>query len=246
MPIILFFFLALIPAIEIAVILKVGSLVGFAPTMGTVVLTSLLGVYMLKKEGVAVWQRVRSTLAAKQIPMTEMLESILLAVGSLLLLTPGFVSDSIGLVFVLPFSRRFLAKGFLAKTMNSAVFWSVEAFNEFQGDRQAAAEDTANTVYEAKAGVPSEEACSHVDKKPQIIELPYVIDNHNENVEPLDDESPCDKGSSENDRGAKTTAVVEGKADNEPASSSSSQSLEHQVEKAVAKEVIKPDEPSVR
>ncbi len=98
-----------IPLLEMVILIKVGGIIGILPTIGMVVLTATLGIWLLKLEGLATLHRVQEKLQAGQIPETELLEGIMLLVGGALLLTPGFVTDAIGFTCLLPGLRRPLA-----------------------------------------------------------------------------------------------------------------------------------------
>ncbi|MBT8768786.1 FxsA family protein [Metapseudomonas boanensis] len=102
---VLFLFL-LFPLIELAVLIKVGSAIGVLPTLLLVIGTALLGSVLLRVAGVATAWRARERLARGEVPEQEMLEGLLIAVGGGLLLLPGFISDIIGLLCLIPFTRR--------------------------------------------------------------------------------------------------------------------------------------------
>lgn len=98
----------LFPFIELAVLIKVGSAIGVLPTLLLVIAGGVLGVVLLRVAGVATAWRARERLAHGELPEQEMLEGLLIAVGGGLLLLPGFVSDLIGLFFLLPVTRRLI------------------------------------------------------------------------------------------------------------------------------------------
>jgi UPF0716 protein FxsA len=94
-----------VPVIEIAVIVQVGSWIGVLPTVALLLLESLLGAYLLKREGRRAWVALRETLANGVMPDVALLDAALVVVGGTLLLTPGFVTDIVGFACVLPFTR---------------------------------------------------------------------------------------------------------------------------------------------
>lgn len=102
-----------VPIAEIAVFIQVGGWIGLGPTIAVVVLTALLGAALLRQQGFAILMRVRESLAAGRLPMAEVFDGVCLLVAGALLLTPGFVTDTIGfLLFVPPVRaavRRWLA-----------------------------------------------------------------------------------------------------------------------------------------
>ena len=103
----LFLFL-LFPIIELALLIQVGSAIGVLPTLGLIILSAVLGILLLRVAGLATAWRARERLARGELPEREMFDGLLLALGGLLLLLPGFISDLFGLLCVLPFSRHLL------------------------------------------------------------------------------------------------------------------------------------------
>ena len=100
----------LIPLIEMVILIEVGAVIGPLATVGLVVLTAVCGVWLLRLEGMATLYRVQKKLNQGEIPETELLEGIMLLIGGVLLLTPGFATDTVGFVCLLPGLRRPLAR----------------------------------------------------------------------------------------------------------------------------------------
>ncbi len=96
----------LIPLIEIYLLIKVGSLIGALPTVFLVVFTAVLGAVLLRQQGFATLMRVQAMLARGQIPAIEVMEGAVLLVGGVLLLTPGFFTDAVGFICLIPALRR--------------------------------------------------------------------------------------------------------------------------------------------
>jgi UPF0716 protein FxsA len=107
-PVLLLLFL-LVPLIEIYVMIKVGGIIGALPTVLLVVLTAVAGAALARIQGLATLQRLQATLARGEAPAIEMIEGVLLLVGALLLLTPGFITDLLGFACLVPVTRRALA-----------------------------------------------------------------------------------------------------------------------------------------
>jgi len=105
------------------ILIQVGGIIGALPTVGLVVLTAVVGVWLLRLEGFATLTRVQDKLNRGEIPETELLEGIMLIFGGALLLTPGFFTNFIGFVCLLPGLRRPLA----ARIINSAGFRTFHA-----------------------------------------------------------------------------------------------------------------------
>lgn len=96
------------PLIEIAVLIQVGSWLGLWPTLGLIVLTAVIGTWMLRRQGFAVMARAQQQLADGGIPLGEVFEGFCLVVAGALLLTPGFVTDFIGGSLLMPPVRAWL------------------------------------------------------------------------------------------------------------------------------------------
>lgn len=113
----IFFILFLvIPIIEIFFLIKVGEVIGAFPTIILVVLTAVIGAGLLRQQGLSTLARFQKNLSTGKIPAQEMVEGILLAVGGALLMTPGFVTDTMGFLCLLPFSRKFIAGNIIKRS----------------------------------------------------------------------------------------------------------------------------------
>lgn len=103
-----FFFLIflLVPLIEIYFLIKIGGLVGAGLTILLVVFTAVLGAFLVRAQGFATFARVQAQFARGRLTAPEMLEGLLLFVAGALLLTPGFFTDAVGFVLLVPPLRR--------------------------------------------------------------------------------------------------------------------------------------------
>jgi UPF0716 family protein affecting phage T7 exclusion len=104
MPIIFLLLLA-IPIAELYVIVQVADAIGILETLALLILISVAGAYLLKQQGMATWARLQETLARGQVPTREVTDGALILFGGALLLTPGFLSDCVGLVLLFPPTR---------------------------------------------------------------------------------------------------------------------------------------------
>lgn len=106
MPLIILF--AVISLIEIYVLIQVGGIIGGLATVALVVLTAMVGVTLLRAQGLATLMRARTKLEQGSLPAKELAEGFLLALAGAMLLTPGFVTDSLGFALLVPGVRRAL------------------------------------------------------------------------------------------------------------------------------------------
>ena len=118
LPLLLLFFFS-VPVIEIYLLIKVGGLIGTLPTIFMVVFTAVLGALLLRQQGFATLQRVQASMARGQIPAMELLEAMLLTLGGALLLTPGFFTDALGFLCMIPVVRRWLVRTLLDRYLLS-------------------------------------------------------------------------------------------------------------------------------
>jgi UPF0716 protein FxsA len=107
-PIVFLLFL-LVPLVEIYFLIVVGGMIGALPTVALVVLTAVIGAALARHQGLVTLQRLQATIARGEAPAIEMLEGVLLLIGALLLLTPGFFTDALGFACLFPVTRRALA-----------------------------------------------------------------------------------------------------------------------------------------
>jgi UPF0716 protein FxsA len=94
-----------VPIAELAVIIRVGTEIGLLPTVVLLVADSLIGSVLLRSQGRAVWRRFSQVLAGGRVPHREILDGVLVIFGGALLLTPGFLTDVVGLLLLVPPTR---------------------------------------------------------------------------------------------------------------------------------------------
>jgi len=104
----LIFFLT--PLIEVYVLIGAGGVLGVLPTVFLVMLTAVLGVYLLRQQGLSTLTRGMQKLQQGELPAHEIAEGLLLAIAGALLLTPGFVTDGVGFILLTPVLRLVLVK----------------------------------------------------------------------------------------------------------------------------------------
>ena len=100
--------LLVLPLLEIFVLIEVGSYIGALSTIGLVLLTAVLGLVLLRHEGLTAINKARNKLLNAEMPAEEIFTGFFLAIGGLLLITPGFVTDLIGFFCLIPFTRKAL------------------------------------------------------------------------------------------------------------------------------------------
>lgn len=138
-------FFILIPLTEMMLLFEVSDRIGGLLTLSLVVATAVIGVQILKRQGLATLTRANQRLQSGQLPAQEIVEGMLLAGAGALLLTPGFITDTIGFVFLTgplrrPIARRIIHSG-MVKSMGAASggggfgFHSSTTSSSFRGER---------------------------------------------------------------------------------------------------------------
>ncbi len=96
-PIVFLLFIA-VPVIEISLFIQVGSLLGLWPTIAIVLITALVGASLVRSQGLQTLLSVQSRLQQGEIPAQQIVEGVMLAVAGVLLVTPGFMTDTLGII----------------------------------------------------------------------------------------------------------------------------------------------------
>lgn len=105
MKVLLFLFI-LIPALEITVLIGSSQWIGLWPTFCVIMLTSIIGAYIAKQQGLAVWRDIQHRLSRGEIPGDAVLDAICIFAGGILLMIPGYITDCVGMVLLIPVARN--------------------------------------------------------------------------------------------------------------------------------------------
>ena len=107
--------LLLLPIIEIALFIKVGQFIGLAPTLALVVGGAVLGSLLLRRQGLQIVGQLRSNMSSGQLPGRSIADAMMMGLGALLLIVPGFLTDTIGLALLLPPVRQWIYGGLASR-----------------------------------------------------------------------------------------------------------------------------------
>ncbi|GAA2270997.1 hypothetical protein GCM10010149_10580 [Nonomuraea roseoviolacea subsp. roseoviolacea] len=110
MRLLLFLAFLVVPVLEIWLLIQVGSVIGGWPTVALLIADSLLGAWLVRREGRRAWRALREALESGRMPDRELADGALILVGGALLLTPGFFTDIAGFLCVLPFTRPLMRR----------------------------------------------------------------------------------------------------------------------------------------
>lgn len=117
----IFLFIFVFALLEAMLLAKVAQLVGWGTTVLLVVATAMIGSMLLRRQGLATWMRLNQRMQQGEMPAAELVEGVLLLLGGVLLITPGFISDSLGLLLLLPPLRKPLAALMMRRGVMQAV-----------------------------------------------------------------------------------------------------------------------------
>jgi UPF0716 protein FxsA len=114
LPLLILLFI-LVPIVELAVIIQIGQLIGVWWTIALLIADSILGSLLMRHQGRSAWRRFQVTIAEGRVPARETIDGALVIFGGALLLTPGFVTDIFGLLFLLPPTRAVIRRLLVAR-----------------------------------------------------------------------------------------------------------------------------------
>lgn len=141
--------LILWPVAELFVIVEVARAIGVLDTIVLLILGWPLGVWAIRAEGAVVWRRLTAAVAERRTPAREVLDGALVLIGGLLLIIPGFITDAIGIVLLLP-PTRIAARTLLSRNLQSRVVTSTVRFTSRSGPYDA--EATATDIDQPQIG----------------------------------------------------------------------------------------------
>ena len=146
----LFIFFIAVPLGEMLLLFEVSDRIGSLITLGLVVATAVIGVQILKRQGFATLTRANQKLQSGQLPAQEIVEGMLLAAAGALLLTPGFITDTIGFVLLTGPLRRPIAASVVRSGMVKAMGGSASgaSFSQFSSGGGRQKRPDGSNVYE--------------------------------------------------------------------------------------------------
>ena len=147
-PIFAFLFLV-IPIIEIFLLIQVGTVIGAWWTIVCVVGTAVIGAYLLRQQGLSTLARFQKNMNNGVVPAKELLEGLALLIGGALLMTPGFFTDTIGFLCLIPITRGFIVDKVLSRT--NFTMGGMSGFSRHYESRSSSDGDTIDGEYTRKA-----------------------------------------------------------------------------------------------
>lgn len=146
----LFFFLLLLsPVLELALLIKVGSAIGVLATLLWLALDGVLGVLLIRLAGFATAWKAREGLSRGELPEGEVLNGLAMAAAGLLILIPGFLSDVVGLLILLPWTRwgmRYLLERYVEFQLRKQRIYTQEMHGRYRQEANAQAHTVRETT----------------------------------------------------------------------------------------------------
>ena len=110
----------IVPVTELYILIEVGKRIGSLTTIGLIILTGIIGAYLVKGQGFMILKKIQNDLNEGIIPGDSLIQGAIILAGGIFLLTPGFVTDIIGFIFLIPASRR-VVKKYLLKWLKGKI-----------------------------------------------------------------------------------------------------------------------------
>ncbi|MCU4676299.1 FxsA family protein [Catenovulum sp. 2E275] len=111
----LFILFVVLPIAEISLLLQVGDLIGGWTTLAIVILTAIVGAQLVRAQGLAALAEIKQKTAMGEVPAESITEGIMILVAGILLVTPGFITDTLGFLMTIPVTRKPFAKVLMAQ-----------------------------------------------------------------------------------------------------------------------------------
>ena len=110
----------IVPVTELYILIEVGKKIGSLTTIGIIILTGIIGAYLVKGQGFVILKKIQNDLNEGIMPGDSLIQGAIILVGGIFLLTPGFVTDVIGFIFLIPVSRG-VVKKYLLKWLKGKI-----------------------------------------------------------------------------------------------------------------------------
>ena len=120
----------IVPATELYILIEVGKKIGGLTTIGIIILTGIIGAYLVKGQGFMILMKIQNDLNEGIMPGNSLVQGIIILAGGILLLTPGFLTDLVGFIFLIPISRN-IVKKYLLKWLKGKVKGGNFYYREF-------------------------------------------------------------------------------------------------------------------
>jgi len=110
----------IVPVTELYLLIEVGKKIGTLTTISIIIFTGILGAYLVKHQGFMILRKIQNDLNEGTIPEDSLIQGVIILAGGILLLTPGFITDIVGFIFLIPASRN-VVKKYLLKWLKGKI-----------------------------------------------------------------------------------------------------------------------------
>ncbi|RME86494.1 MAG: FxsA family protein [Planctomycetota bacterium] len=132
----LFLLFTLLPFIELALLIKLGQTIGLWPTIWIQVGSGLLGAALVKLQGFLVWKNVKNAVLEGRMPTDELLDALVYLLAAVVLITPGLITDSFGILLLIPPIRKRVRQWVKDKIKNKIEYHILESQEEWTGQEE--------------------------------------------------------------------------------------------------------------
>lgn len=124
----LLFLFIVVPLVEISILIKLGTLIGFWPTISIQIGTGIMGASLAKLQGFFVWRKITEELQLGRIPTQDMVNGVLIFAAGLVLMTPGLLTDLLGFALLIPSTRNAFRRWVVRKLKNRVGATEIDTF----------------------------------------------------------------------------------------------------------------------
>lgn len=163
----LFLLFAIVPPLELYLLLRLANIAGIGTTILIVVSTAIVGSMLARQQGMMAWWRFRDALAHGRMPSNEIADGLMVIFAAALLLTPGLLTDTAGFLLLIPFTRNFLRR-WLVKRISQNMSTGTVIFHHHTHDRHETSIDDSDTI-----DAPFRPSQSQPDAQSQASRLPH-------------------------------------------------------------------------
>lgn len=135
-----------VPLLEIYVLIQVGQVIGIWWTILLLIADSILGGWLIRHEGSRAWQALRLALEAGRMPARELADGALIVLGGAFMLSPGFVTDVLGILLILPLTRPFFRRLLTSYAASRATVYTTSRFGAWAERRPGPAAGDGSVI----------------------------------------------------------------------------------------------------
>lgn len=141
----LFLLFAIVPPLELYLLLRLANIAGIGTTILIVISTAIIGSMLARQQGMIAWWRFRDALAHGRMPSNEIADGLMVIFAAALLLTPGLLTDAIGFTLLIPFTRKFV-RHWVVSRISQNLSANTVVFRQGNNHRDESSNDDSDTI----------------------------------------------------------------------------------------------------